>query len=105
MEYVQQLLFLIFLLISGNSAVAQHNLTFMLVTSYGQFGFNSSGIIPAADMALEGINNNPKILPDYNLMYGTVRDSQVIKLYMYVYIILTCMYANHLLRLYNRVLC
>ena len=53
------------------------NLTFMLITSFGQFGFNSSGGLPAAEMALEDINNNPDVLPGYNLVYDSVRDSQV----------------------------
>ena len=57
--------------------LAQHNLTFMLMTSFGQYGFNSSGLIPAADMALEDINRNPHVLPGYNLMYDTLRDSEV----------------------------
>ena len=56
---------------------AEHNLTFMLMTSFGQFGFNSSGLMPAADMALEDINSNPQVLPGYRLMYDTLRDSQV----------------------------
>ena len=55
----------------------EHNLTFMLVASFGQFGFNSSGIVPAADMALEDVNNDPRILKGYRLMYGKVWDSQV----------------------------
>ena len=53
------------------------NLTFMLITSFGQFGFNSSGGLPAAEMALEDINNNPDLLPGYNLVYDRIRDSQV----------------------------
>ena len=53
------------------------NLTFMLITSFGQFGFNSSGGLPAAEMALEDINNDPDVLPGYNLVYDSVRDSQV----------------------------
>lgn len=56
---------------------ANRNLTFMFVTSYGQFGLNSSGVIPAADIALENINNSSDILPGYNLVYDEVRDSQV----------------------------
>ena len=56
---------------------AEHNLTFMLMTSFGQFGFNSSGLMPAADMALEDINSNPQVLPGYSLTYDTLRDSQV----------------------------
>ena len=53
------------------------NLTFMLITSFGQFGFNSSGGLPAAEMALEDINNTPDVLPGYNLVYDSIRDSQV----------------------------
>lgn len=72
------LLFLVILLTLGVSARAQeHNLTYMLVTSFGQFGFNSSGIVPAADLALENINNDPNILQGYELVYDEVRDSQV----------------------------
>jgi hypothetical protein len=54
-----------------------HNLTFMFVTSFGQSGFNASGVVPAADIALEDINNHPDVLQGYNLMYDKVRDSQV----------------------------
>ena len=53
------------------------NLTFVLVTSYGRYGFNSSGTLPAADIALERINNRPDLLPGYNLVYDTVRNSEV----------------------------
>ena len=53
------------------------NLTFMMVASFGQHGFNSSGALPAVDMALEDINSDPDILPGYNLMYDKVRDSMV----------------------------
>lgn len=55
----------------------KHNLTFMMMTSFGQYGFNSSGLIPAADMALEDINGNPHVLPGYSLSYDVLRDSQV----------------------------
>ena len=60
----------------------QHNLNFMLVVSFGQSGFNSSGVIPAADIALEDINNDPNVLPGYNLTYDRVRDSQVSSIIM-----------------------
>ena len=56
---------------------ANRNLTFMFVTSFGQNGFNASGVIPGADLALEHINGNSTILPGYNLTYDQVRDSQV----------------------------
>jgi hypothetical protein len=65
-------------------AAAEHNLTFILITSFGQFGFNSSGLMPAADMALEDINSNPRILPGYRLMYDTLRDSQVSSIWVQV---------------------
>ena len=55
----------------------EQNLTFLLITSFGQFGFNSSGLMPAADMALEDINSNQQVLPGYRLMYDRLRDSQV----------------------------
>ena len=56
------------------------NLTLIMMTSFGQFGFNSSGLIPAADMALEDINDNAQILPGYNLVYDTLRDTEVRKI-------------------------
>ena len=56
---------------------ANRNLTFMFVTSFGQNGFNASGVIPGADLALEHINGNSTILPGYDLIYDQVRDSQV----------------------------
>ena len=65
------------LMIAACGGQAEQNLTFMLMTSYGQFGFNSSGLIPAADMALEDINKNSQVLPGYRLVYDTLRDSQV----------------------------
>lgn len=57
--------------------VKNRSLTFMLITSFGQFGFNSSGIVPAADLALEKINNDSGILNGYRLEYDKVWDSQV----------------------------
>ena len=53
------------------------NLTFMMIISFGQFGFNSSGALPAAEMALEDINMDSDVLAGYNLVYDRVRDSQV----------------------------
>lgn len=75
MEHISTIFVLIFVLRA--LAAGQSNLTFMLITSFGQFGFNSSGAIPAADIALEGINNDPNILEGYKLVYDKVRDSQV----------------------------
>ena len=61
-------------LVHGQS---KRNLTFIFITSFGEFGLNSSGAIPAADIALETINDNPNILPGYNLVYDQVSDSGV----------------------------
>ena len=53
------------------------NLSFMLMTSFGEFGLNSSGIVPAVRIALEDINASPDILPGYNLTFDELRNSQV----------------------------
>ena len=58
-------------------ALAEHNLTIMLITSFGEFGFNSSDAIPAADVALDDINRNSSMLPGYRLIYNKPRNSQV----------------------------
>ena len=70
------------LILSSDSQIAdfnapKKNLTFMLMTSFGQYGFNSSGFIPAADMAIQDINRNSHVLPGYSLNYDVLRDSQV----------------------------
>ena len=78
-SYAAQLISIIFLFSSivENVKCAQHNLTFMLITSFGEFGFNSSGAIPAADVALDDINGNSSVLPGYRLVYDKPRNSQV----------------------------
>ena len=58
-------------------ASAEKNLTFMLITSFGEFGFNSSGAVPAADLALDDINKKNDLLPGYRLVYDKPRNSQV----------------------------
>ena len=52
-------------------------LTFSLIVSYGRYGFNSSGNIPAIDLALDHINSSG-VLGDYELQYSTVKNSEVI---------------------------
>ena len=73
--------FLPLLLLSPKMLVLANNktLTFMLVTSWDGFGYvyNSSGTIPAAEIALRSINSCPDLLPGYNLVYDKVRDSKV----------------------------
>lgn len=69
------------LMLSKSTLVkCNQNLTFMFVTSFGRFGLNSSGAIPAADIALEAINAHPNILPGYDLVYDRIRDSEVSQL-------------------------
>ena len=57
--------------------MAEKNLTFMFITSFGEFGFDSSGAIPAADLALNDVNENSSMLPGYRLVYDKPRNSQV----------------------------
>ena len=49
----------------------------MLITSFGEFGFNSSGAVPAADLALNDVNRKTNLLPGYRLVYDKPRNSQV----------------------------
>ena len=51
---------------------------FSLVVSYGEYGYNSSGGIPAINIALEQIRAR-NILPGYNLTYEVARNSKVDK--------------------------
>ena len=83
---MKQLLSIVLLSVLG-CAVGEsvHNLTFMFVTSFGQSGFNSSGVVPAADIALEDINRHPDVLRGYHLMYDKVRDSQVGDIYYSIF--------------------
>lgn len=53
-----------------------NNVYFSLIVSNGEFGYNSTGAIPAVDIALEYVKSN-QILPDYNLMYERVGNSKV----------------------------
>ena len=62
---------------SNAETEAVHDINILFVVSFGQFGYNSSGVVPAADIALEDINKDPHILPGYRLTYDRVRDSQV----------------------------
>ena len=47
------------------------------ITSFGKSGYNSSGAIPAVDLAVQHINNNTSALPGYKLMSTPVMDSGV----------------------------
>ena len=58
--------------VSANKTV----LHFSFITALSG-GSTSSGGIPIIDFALEQINNDSRLLPDYNLKYTTVLDSKV----------------------------
>ena len=47
------------------------------ITSYGESGFNSSGAVPAVELAVEHVNNNTFILAGYKLVSTPVMDSEV----------------------------
>lgn len=53
------------------------DLVFSFITSFGGSGFNSSGIIPAVDLALEHVNARPDLLAGYKFLYLSVQDSEV----------------------------
>ena len=63
-----------YLLVEGSPS---YNISFMFITSFGEFGINSSGVVPAAEMAVRDINYRSALLPGYVLTYDAVRDSQV----------------------------
>lgn len=68
---------------SGTSSGATSlDLIFSFITSFGRFGFNASGVVPAVDIALEHINSHPDLLAGYKLGYLSVRDSEV-SVYIY----------------------
>ncbi len=58
----------------GNSS--KNDLHFSFITALTG-GSTSSGGIPVIDFALEQINNDSRLLPDYNLRYTQVLDSKV----------------------------
>ena len=61
---------------------------FSLIVSRGENGFNSSGSIPAIEIALETIKNKT-VLPGYNLTHEAARNSKVyIRVYKYLRIII-----------------
>ena len=59
------------------SAAENGVIFFSLIVSWGENGYNSSGVVPAIDMALEAIESR-QILPEYNLTYAIVQNSKVV---------------------------
>ena len=58
------------------AANLKKDLHFSFITALSG-GSTSSGGIPIIDYALEQINNDSRVLPEYNLQYTTVLDSEV----------------------------
>lgn len=57
---------------------AKHDLYFSFITALSSSGGStSSGGIPIIDFALQQINNDSRLLPDYRLQHTTVLDSEV----------------------------
>ena len=66
--------------------VRSNFLNFVFVTSFGKSGLNTSGVVPAVDMAISDVNSHPDLLPGYTLAYDRVRDSQVCNVQAKVFI-------------------
>ena len=58
------------------SGADPETLLFSFITSFGGFGFDAAGVVPAVDLALEEINTLD-VLPGYKLRYNSVLDSEV----------------------------
>lgn len=64
--------------VTGTATPAAVPLRFMFITSFSE-DFNSSGSVPAMEIALERINRDPNVLRGYKLENVPVRDSNVSK--------------------------
>ena len=77
----QVIQFLMVLLLSVHNSdvgmAAKEPLHFSFITALSG-GSTSSGGIPIIDFALEQINNDSRLLPNYTLQYTTVLDSEVL---------------------------
>lgn len=65
------------LLILAQLVNASKTIYFGHITSFGEHGFNSSGAVPAVELAVEHINNNSHILAGYTLASTPVMNSGV----------------------------
>ena len=66
----------VMLLLMSQTTASKKIIYFGHITSFGASGYNSSGSVPAVELAVEHINNNP-ILPGYMLVSTPVQDSGV----------------------------
>ena len=62
--------------VSDSAGEAQKNITFQLQSSMTRIP-DLSGLVPGIDVALDLINKNSTILPDYHLRYKDIVDAQV----------------------------
>ena len=82
-----QNLLLLMLLTSHSGGQKQKNITFQLQASMtGEFDL--SGFIPGIDVALDIINENSTILPDYHLQYKDIVDAKVMGIFWELHIII-----------------
>ena len=83
------------LLYSTEWAVGSTPLYFSLIASFGRDGFNSSGVVPAVDYALEQINSNASsLLPGYALRRTETQDSEVGQTTATHFVIVSCILHN-----------
>ena len=59
------------------NSLGSHQLEYALFTAGPTGGFDSSGAVPAIELAEEMINADSSILPGYNLTHTTVYDTMV----------------------------
>ena len=72
----------------------------LIYSGGGVGGFDSSGIIPAVDVALEEIERN-NVLPGYNLTYDRPVDSQVLDNICFLTIALIILYLFFHIAIYT----
>ena len=65
-----------FPLLQESAAPNSTSIYFSYITSITGAGFRSGGARPVVDLALEQMNNNTDILPNYTPSYRTIRDSK-----------------------------
>ena len=77
------------------SATENDAIFFSLIVSWGEHGYNSSGVVPAIDMALEAIESR-QILQDYNLTYALAQNSKVSPWFMQLFNICIICFRTYL---------
>ena len=78
-----KLLLLFLLILSTSAGEEQKNITFQLQSSMTGIP-DLSGLVPGIDVALDLINENSTVLPDYHLRYKDIVDAQVRVCILYI---------------------